>query len=240
MQKFGLYLSTGQTDAEIFEEVKQMVQSRQVDGLILLYSKVDDFVMPYLLENNFPFVLVGRPDFPDESRISYVNNDNVKAAKLVSEYLLLLGHRNIGFIGGKYDTVVTVDHREGYMKALENAGVELNEDYLVYYEEVLEGGQQAVIDLMSLETPPTALIVADDFMALGVLRMLDEMDIRVPDDISVISFNNVMISELSSPPLTTVDIHIYDLGFQATECLIDNIKHPDVAVKKSHCAASFN
>lgn len=227
LEKYGLYLSTGQTDEEILEEVKQMVQSGRVDGIILLYSKVDDKVMPYLIENNVPFVLIGRPHNADESRVTYVNNDNVKAAKTVTEYLILLGHQNIGFIGGNSEYVVTHDHRQGYQTALLNAGIAPKDGYIVYYDEVQEGGQEAVIELMSLEERPTALVVADDLMALGVLRMLDEMDVKVPEEMSVISFNNVMLSELSSPPLTTVDIHIYELGFKATENLIHNILHPN-------------
>ncbi|BAB06642.1 LacI family DNA-binding transcriptional regulator [Halalkalibacterium halodurans] len=228
VEKYGLYLSTGQTEEELLAEVKEMVQSRRVDGILLLYAKQDDKVMPYLIEENFPFVLVGRP-YDDQLKelVSFVNNDNVKAAKMVTEYILLLGHRKIGFIGGNLEYTVTIDHKEGYRRALANAGIPFREEYVVYYDEVEEGGQEAVIELMSLEEPPTALIVADDLMALGVLRMLDEMDVSVPEEMSIISFNNAMISELSSPPLTTVDIHIFDLGFQATECLIEKMKDPE-------------
>ncbi|WZY00242.1 LacI family DNA-binding transcriptional regulator [Bacillus sp. FSL W7-1360] len=229
---YGLALSTGQTDEDIFNEVKQMVQSCRVDGIILLSSKIDDQIIPYLLEQQFPFVLVGRPDNIATKNITYVNNDNVKAAKLVTEYLLLLGHEAIGFIGGQQEAIVTVDHATGYEQALHNAAIPMNRDYSVYYQEVLEGGQQAVIELMSLEKPPTALIVADDLMALGVLRMLDEMQVSVPEDISVISFNNVMLSELSSPPLTTVDIHIYELGQKATDALVEKIQTPDTVAKR--------
>ncbi|WP_059105581.1 LacI family DNA-binding transcriptional regulator [Shouchella shacheensis] len=225
-EKYGLYVSTGQTDREIFAEVKEMVQSKRVDGVVLLYSKTDDPLVPFLIQESFPFVVVGRPPEPLLTEVSYVNNDNVKAAKLVTEYLLLLGHQDIGFIGGQKEAFVTLDHKTGYAKALEQAGVPLTEDYLVYYEELIEGGQQAVIELMALEKPPTSLVVADDLMALGVLRMLAEMGISVPGEVSVISFNNVMVSELASPPLTTLDIHIYQLGYKATELLKERIVDP--------------
>ena len=229
--EYGLYLSTGQTEEEIFEEVQDMVQGKRVDGIILLYSRVNDKVMNYLYQQKFPFTVIGRPYDPGMAEITYVNNDNYKAAKTVTEYLLLLGHERIAFIGGNLDFVVTVDHMEGYRKALTNAGIELQDEYIVFHEELQEGGQEAVIDLMSLSDRPTALIVADDIMTFGVMRMLSEMEMSVPEDISIISFNNVTISELSSPPMTTVDINIFSLGYEAAHCLIDQIHRPNVEAK---------
>ncbi|WP_332696068.1 LacI family DNA-binding transcriptional regulator [Halalkalibacter lacteus] len=229
---YGLYLTTGQTEDEILEEVKQMVYGGRVDGVVLLYSRVKDKIMPFLIEQDFPFALIGRPYNMDEDQVTYVNNDNYKAAKTVTEYLMLLGHERIGFIGGNLDYVVTVDHMKGYEQALNNAHIPIRQDYVVHHEEVKEGGQDAVIELMSIEDRPTALIVADDIMTFGVLRMLADMNVKVPQDISIVSFNNVMISELSSPTMTTVDIHIYDLGFEATKCLINKIADPDFGEKK--------
>ncbi|WP_096440629.1 LacI family DNA-binding transcriptional regulator [Alteribacter populi] len=229
---YGLYLSTGQTEEEIYEEVQDMVQGHRVDGIILLYSRVNDKVISYLYEQNFPFTIIGRPYDERMTNITYVNNDNFKAAKTVTEYLLLLGHERVAFIGGNFDFVVTVDHMEGYERALNNAGVDLQDEYIVFREELQEGGQEAVIDLMSLKEPPTALLVADDIMTFGVLRMLGEMDIIVPDDVSIVSFNNVLISELSAPPMTTVDINIYGLGYEAAACLIEKIDQPNSAAKK--------
>ncbi|WP_216827701.1 LacI family DNA-binding transcriptional regulator [Alkalihalobacterium elongatum] len=229
---YGLYLSTGQTEEEIYEEVKQMVYGGRVDGILLLYSRVDDKIMPFLIEQGFPFVLIGRPYDIDEDQVTFVNNDNFKAAKTVTEYLMLLGHEKIGFIGGNLDYVVTIDHLKGYKQALINANIPVRDEYIVHHEELEKGGQDAVIELMSLEQRPTALIVVDDIMTFGVLKMLADMNVNVPSDISVVSFNNVMISELSSPTMTTVDIHIYDLGYQATNCLISKINNPDYGEKK--------
>ncbi|ADU28772.1 LacI family DNA-binding transcriptional regulator [Evansella cellulosilytica] len=233
---YGLYLSTGQKEEEIFEEVKQMVYGGRVDGILLLYSSINDKIMPFLQEKNFPFVLIGRPHNIDENDITFVNNDNVKKTKTLTEYLLLLGHKKIGFISGSLDYVVTIDNLEGYKTALNNANISIREEYIVleenYQKEIMETGQDAVIELMSLEERPTALVVTDDIMTFGVLSMLGEMGIRVPEDLSIVSSNNVMISELSSPPMTTADINIYDLGYKGVEYLINKIKEPELPEKK--------
>ncbi|MFB5661061.1 LacI family DNA-binding transcriptional regulator [Alteribacillus sp. HJP-4] len=229
---YGLYLSTGQTEEEIYEEVMHMVEGSRVDGIILLYSKMNDTIMPYLMEKEFPFVLIGRPYDMPPGQVTHVDNDNVKAAKMVTEYLTLLGHTQIAFIGGDSEYVVTVDHLDGYKAALERSGLPVYDEYIVYNDELEEGGQEAIIELMSLTDPPSALVVADDIMTFGVLRMLYEMDVKVPDQLSVVSFNNVMISELSSPPMTTVDIHIVDLGSKAAQLLFDKIKQPELGPQR--------
>ncbi|WP_210364617.1 LacI family DNA-binding transcriptional regulator [Bacillus sp. REN3] len=231
-KQYALHMTTGKTDDEIFEGVVKMVQGGRVDGVVLLYSKVEDRVISYLRERDFPFVVIGKP-IKDDDGISYVDNDNFKAGKEVTEHLIKLGHERIGFIGGNLDLVVTVERLLGYEKALRNAGIELVDEYVVNDEFLRESGQDAVKELLSLEKPPTAVVVADDLMALGVLNKLDEMGIAVPDDISVVSFNNVLIAEMARPPLTSVDINIFNLGYEAAKSLIRRIENPDEPIAQT-------
>lgn len=230
-KQYALHMTTGKTEDEIFDGVVAMVQGGRVDGVILLYSKVEDRVIAYLRERDFPFVVIGKP-FKDDENISYVDNDNFKAGKEVTEHLIQLGHDKIGFIGGNLDLVVTVERLLGYEKALRNSGISLIDEYIVNDEFLRESGQDAVKVLLSLEKPPTAMVVADDLMALGVLNKLDELGISVPDDISIVSFNNVLIAEMARPPLTSVDINIFDLGYQATKSLIQKIENPGEPIKR--------
>lgn len=224
-RQYALHMTTGKTDDEIYDGVVQMVQGGRVDGVVLLYSKVEDKILTYLQQRDFPFVVIGKP-FKHVEEITYVDNDNFRATKEVTEYLINLGHEAIAFIGGNLNLVVTVERLLGYEKALRDAYITLKREYIIHEEFLLEGGQGAVRELMSLKQPPTALVVVDDIMALGVLKTLDEMGISVPDDISIISFNNVMISEMSRPPLTSVDIGIFELGYEAGKSLIQKIKNP--------------
>jgi len=230
-KQYALHMTTGKTEDEIFDGVVAMVQGGRVDGVVLLYSKVEDRVIAYLRERDFPFVVIGKP-FKDDENISYVDNDNFKAGKEVTEHLIQLGHDRIGFIGGNLDLVVTVERLLGYEKALRNSGISLVDEYIVNDEFLRESGQDAVKVLLSLEKPPTAMVVADDLMALGVLNKLDELGISVPDDISIVSFNNVLIAEMARPPLTSVDINIFDLGYQATKSLIQKIENPGEPIKR--------
>jgi DNA-binding LacI/PurR family transcriptional regulator len=152
--------------------------------------------------------------------------------KEATAYLIGLGHKQIGFIGGSLELIVTSDRQDGYKKALAEAGIEARSEYIIHQKFLREGGQQAVRELMQLEHPPTALVVADDFMALGVLNTLDELGIRVPDDISIVGFNNVLLAEMSRPPLTSVDINIFELGYQASKNLIQKIENSSEPTKR--------
>ncbi|QCS54248.1 LacI family DNA-binding transcriptional regulator [Priestia flexa] len=229
-KKRAIYMSTGEAESEILREVMQMVQGRRVDGLILLYSKIDDPVLAYLKEQNIPFVVVGKP-FKDSEYITYVDNDNFKAGKEATEYLIELGHNRIAFIGGSLDLVVTIDRLTGYDKAIQGAGIPYRSEYVIHEEFLQEGGKEAVCELLSLEERPTALVVADDLMALGVLNTLDAIGISVPEDMSIISFNNVLIAEMARPALTSIDINIFELGYQAVRSLTKKIEASSQAIE---------
>ncbi|WP_077619987.1 LacI family DNA-binding transcriptional regulator [Bacillus sinesaloumensis] len=228
--KYGIYLSTAGTEDEIFEEVVGMVQGRRVDGLILLYSRTDDRLIQYLQEIDFPFVVIGRPVFGAE-RITHVDNDNIYITKVVTDHLLELGHTKIAFVGFNQDFVVMVDRLEGYKQALSGAGLPFNEDYVIH-KSTLSEGKKAIQSFLQLVEPPTALVCTDDFIAIELMSHLEEMKIRVPEDVSIASFNNVLLAQYSKPPLTSVDIDIFQLGVEGSSCLIEKIKNPSVLPKR--------
>ncbi|MDP4087016.1 MAG: LacI family DNA-binding transcriptional regulator [Bacillota bacterium] len=230
-KKYALHMTTGKLERETLEAVTNMVQGKRVDGMILLNSKVDDKVMSFLKKSDFPFVLIGKPSNQIEE-ITHVDNDNVRAMREATEYLIERGHKQIAFIGGSLDLMVTVDRLLGYQQALMNANIPIKNEYILHEEFLRGGGQEAVNELVSLKERPTSLVVADDFMALGVLSTLDELGIKVPEEISVVSFNNVLLSELSKPPLTSIDINIFDLGYQASRSLIQKIENSAEPTKR--------
>ncbi len=229
--KYSMSLSTGETEDEIFEEVQRMVYGSYVDGVILLYSRLNDRVTNFLLEQKFPFVMVGKP-YERENEITFVDNDNIRAGKEITEHLIEQGHRKIAFIGGSTDLFVTVDREAGYTEALEAVDIKRNENYITYAEFLQSGGQEAVENLLSLKNPPTGIVVSDDLISLGVISKLEKSGYHVPKDISLVSFNNVYLSELIQPPLTTVDVQIYQLGAQSAKALIEQTMNKDEPAKR--------
>lgn len=235
--EFSLSLTTGESEEEIFNDTVKMVRGKRVDGMIVLYSKKDDRVVPYLIESGIPFVVIGKPLF-EPSKIMFVDNDNVQATKEATDYLLNLGHINIAFIGEDTEFEVGEARLNGYSQAMREKNLDIPEQYIKNLHPNADHGQQVVSELIELSSPPTALVVTNDLNALILLSALSEKNIKVPEDMSLISFNNSIISRISNPPLTTVDTQIFQLGCEAASCLIELVKDP-LIFKKSVIIPTF-
>ncbi|WP_172195719.1 LacI family DNA-binding transcriptional regulator [Saccharibacillus qingshengii] len=221
---YDVLISSGASEAEEVEAVARLVNGRRVDGAVLLYSRKDDPVVEFLKQREFPFVLVGRSErYPD---ILSVDTDNVQAAYDAARHLISLGHERIGFVGGPPNMVVSMDRMQGYRRALEEAGLPLREDWIVEGEFLQDSGYRAMSMLMSLPERPSGMLVVDDFVTFGVIRGLNELGYRIPQDLSIVSFNNLALAELSSPPISSVDIGSYHLGYTASQTLIRAVETP--------------
>ncbi|MFD2830420.1 LacI family DNA-binding transcriptional regulator [Corticicoccus populi] len=218
-RQFSLLLASGATETEKFKEVERLVLGKYVDGIILLYSRLNDPILSFLKEQEFPFVMVGKPlQYTDD--IVHVDNDNIMAGKDITEYLISQGHKRITFIGGATDLVVTIDREKGFETALTEAGLPVTEDEVIYTEFLKSGGREAVEKILKMKTKPDAVVVSDDLISIGVISTLEEHGLSVPGDISLASFNNIYFSEIIHPSLTTVDIRIYELGVESSKAVI--------------------
>ncbi|MBO0600656.1 LacI family DNA-binding transcriptional regulator [Sporosarcina sp. E16_3] len=224
---FSISLTTGESEEEIFTDTVKMVRGKRVDGMIVLYSKKDDKVVPYLIESGIPFVVIGKP-LIESGKIMFVDNDNVQAAKEATDFLLNLGHEKIAFIGEDKQFEVSEARLNGFIQAVKGKNLDIPEGFIKNIQFNLNHGKQIVTELMSLAEPPTALVVSDDLNALIVLTALSEKNIKVPDDMSMIVFNNSVISKVANPPLTTVDTQIFQLGYESANCLIELVKDPQM------------
>jgi DNA-binding LacI/PurR family transcriptional regulator len=229
-KEYSMLLLTGETQEAIYEGTVKMVQGRRVDGIILLYSRIDDKIIQYLEDVKFPFVVIGKPQQTPQD-ITYIDNDNYSAGREVTDYLINLGHKRIAFIGGNPNLMVTKERLLGYKEALKIADLIISEDYICHMEFLQEGGKEAVERLIQLKQPPTAIVVTDDLMAIGVLSALSEKGYSVPEDVSIVSFNNVIYSEISNPPLTSVDIRIFQLGYESAKSLVEKVETPELLPK---------
>ena len=227
---FSISLTTGESEEEIFKDTVKMVRGKRVDGMIVLYSKKDDKVVPYLVESGIPFVVIGKP-LIESSKIMFVDNDNVQAAKEATDFLLNLGHEKIAFIGEDEQFEVSEARLNGFIQAVKGKNLDVPEGFIKNIQFDPSHGKQIVAELMDLPTPPTALVVSDDLNALIVLTALSEKNIKVPDDMSMIVFNNSVISKVANPPLTTVDTQIFQLGYESANCLIELVKDPQMFKK---------
>lgn len=221
-QGFDTVLSTsGDNESTVLE---RMIRGRRVDGILLLRSRKHDPSIQAVIERGFPAVLLGRPAEP--TAIAYVNNDNVQAAYLATQHLIQLGHRKIGFLGGDMGYVVTVDRIEGYRKALREHGLTPDTRLEVSNDLLERGGYLGMMRLLAASERPTAVLASDDVLAFGAMRAAGELGYRLPDDMAIVGFNDIRLAQLANPALTSVRIHMHDLGAAAAELLAEQIAHP--------------
>jgi len=203
------------------ETVSRLVLGRRVDGVILLSSRMNDPVVEMLDRQQFPAVLIGSSGL--HANVLSVDNDNEQAAYDAASHLIAQGHERIGFVSGPVGLTLSRDRMDGYKRALKEAGLPQHPEWIVEGEFLQQSGYRAMSYMMGIAERPSALIVIDDAVAFGVLRGLHELGYSVPEDMSIVSFNNIALSEMANPPLSSVDIGTYQLGYTASQLLIQRI-----------------
>lgn len=212
---FQTFLCDSAHDAERERAHFMNLLDRRADGLLVIYAG-ETSALPELAEGTgTPIVFLDRPVTGQLS----VTTDNYLGGTLAAQHLLGLGHRRVGALVGGADIANIRSRMEGLTAALEAGGAALDVRYIRYGGQDLALGQLAA-DLMRLENPPTAIFATNDIVAVGAWRALLEGGYRIPQDVSLMGFDNIEMGRLLIPPLTTVAQDISALGFHATELLL--------------------
>lgn len=198
-------------------EYLQMLERKQVDGVILtaLRNPLDE-VKAYLQYG--PIVLAS--EYVEDDSLPAVVIDNIKAAERVTEHLIMKGHKRIGFINGPEHIILCRDRQEGYIQTLEKYEISASHDLIMSSDFTIKGGFECAKQLLELEEKPSAIFAANDDMAVGVIQAVQERGLRVPQDVSVVGFDNVQISRVVQPNLTTIDQPIFQIGIKSMELLM--------------------
>ena len=222
---------TGQDEAEILNAVRSMSRSGKVDGFIILYSKKEDPVIDYLFNEGLLYILIGKATQYTNQTI-YIDNDNLLAGREATEYLYQLGHRRIAYLGSDSSLMFSADRKAGYQLALASHQLPVRPEYCVEVKNVSENNEEAIRGLLMQKDRPTAILVSDDILAVSLGRVCLENHLAIPEDLSIISFNNSLFTRLSSPQLTSIDIGAGQLGSEAASQIINHIENPNLLATK--------
>lgn len=222
---------TGQDEAEILDAVRSMSRSGKVDGFIILYSKKDDPVIDYLFNEGLLYILIGKATQYTNQTI-YIDNDNLLAGREAAEYLYQLGHRRIAYLGSDSSLMFSADRKAGYQLALVSHQLPVRPEYCVEVKNVSENNEEAIRGLLMQKDRPTAILVSDDILAVSLERVCLENHLAIPEDLSIISFNNSLFARLTSPQLTSIDIGAGQLGSEAASQIINHIENPNLLATK--------
>jgi LacI family transcriptional regulator len=205
------------------ETVQHILATGLLDGLIVTADRKENSFVPQLIEHQMPFVLIGRSE--NGKQISFIDSDNVSGSYNATKHLIDLGHRRIATIASAQNSAGD-DRFRGYRQALEDHQMAFDSKLVATGDYSLESGYQATQQLLSEQ--PDAIFVASDTMALGVLRALREVGLRVPEDVAIVSYDDLPPARQADPPLTTIRQQVGNIGGIAVETLMEYIADPSL------------
>jgi LacI family transcriptional regulator len=209
-------------DVPSHEEYVRLIREQQVDGLILSGPSSDDPLLQELAEEHFPLVLHGSIG---TSTLPCVDVDNRAGAYQAVTHLLGLGHDRIGFISNAPLSYSGAQERfTGYQLALEEHNVAIDDELVEFGTFLPETGERAMRSLLQVDEPPTAVFAASDVVALGALSAVHQAHLNVPADVALVGFDDILLSAHAIPPLTTVRVPAYGLGWTSAEIVVSLIE----------------
>ncbi|SFD35139.1 transcriptional regulator, LacI family [Bacillus sp. OV194] len=201
---------------EYLDHLKQ----RQVDGMILLSARMDKDILAEVI-NQYPVVLTA--DYLEGIAIPTVTIDNVSSARTATEHLIKLGYKRIATITGPLHLLVSQDRLKGYRQALLQNELDVDNILIQEGDFSHESGYNQMNKLIALEHPPTAVFAANDEMATGVIKAAKDNRLSVPEDLAVVGFDNIKLSAIYDPGITTVAQPMFEMGEKAMELLLQQI-----------------
>jgi len=215
-----LNVSTPNDPKKLDDMVRELV-GHMVEGIIFSgMTGVSVDIVEEVRKMGVPVVMIERPH--NLSGIDKIYIDNEEGSCLATGYIRSMGHKQIAFIGAEPKQQIEKQRYEGFVKTMDRYGITLEPDYVVFCENYsVESGYKAVKKLLSnCRVRPTCIYVASDVLACGSMQYLYEMDMRIPDDISIVGYDNTL-TEVLSPPISTVGLPFSDIGEAAIEMIIE-------------------
>lgn len=195
------------------------VVNRQPAGIIMVFSDLVPDQRAQLDARRIPYVVVD-PVGEDDDTLASVGSNNWNGGRQATRHLIDLGHRRIAAISGPSETICARARMDGYADALRRAGIAGDPELIREADFSVEGGYASAVELLGLADRPTAIFASSDLMALGVLRAARERGLEVPDDLSVVGYDNLPLTEWVWPTLTTIDQPLYEMAVSATQLVL--------------------
>ncbi|MFB3905182.1 MAG: LacI family DNA-binding transcriptional regulator [Acidobacteriota bacterium] len=214
---YSVILGNCKADPDRELRVVRLFHERRVDGILVLSSRIGALYMPLLSELKVPIVLINS-HHPDQFAHS-VMIDNLGGSVAAVQHLIRLGHRRIAYLGDQFGLQSDTERFAGYRLALTLADYPFEPALVVHADGKAEGSGPAMNRLLALQDPPTAVFCYNDLTALGALRAVRVHGLRVPQDISIVGFDDLTIASYTEPPLTTVRQPKQEMGRMAVEIL---------------------
>jgi DNA-binding LacI/PurR family transcriptional regulator len=200
--------------------VRRMIE-RKVDGVAVMTSELDRHLLDELSHRRLPIVFLDVGKL--KPLISNINVDYSRGIGEAVQHIVSLGHQRVGFISGPLTLKSARTRRSAFLKCIAACGIGERQRSVVEGNHKIDGGESAMMRLLSLPNPPTAVLTSNDLTAIGALRAVARAGLHVPNDISVVGFDDIELSRFTQPPLTTIRLSRDELGRKAFDALYETV-----------------
>lgn len=225
LSKQNLTLSYVGWEEPSLDALKELIQSHGIDGVILHASMVRPSMAQYMVDSAFPHVIIGMPNFP--SNVCWVDNNNILSGELAADHLLKLDRKNMAFIGGEKHDLISEIRLNGVEKVLKKASLVLKDTWIAKIASEPEAAALTIETWWKMKTTPNAIICANNSLALGCIRALNRLGVKIPQEVAVITFDDYPYAVITEPPTSSITIDVYDLGVQSARLLIEKMQKPN-------------
>ncbi|MDU5638564.1 HTH-type transcriptional repressor PurR [Haemophilus parainfluenzae] len=231
-QGYSLFLCNTQNDPEKIKNHVEMLTKKRVDGLLVMCSEYTQHSLDVL--SGFSSVPMVVMDWGPNADTDIIEDNSFNGGYIATKHLIDCGHKAIGLIAGELDKTTARTRYEGFVKAMNEANLPIHENWIMegFFEP--EDGYECMNKILVQDNLPTAVFCCNDVMALGAISAITEKGLRVPDDISIIGYDNIHSSRFYAPPLTTIHQSKSRLGAQAVNLLFERIANKDNDSHEKH------
>jgi LacI family transcriptional regulator, repressor for deo operon, udp, cdd, tsx, nupC, and nupG len=229
-QGYHLLVHQSKTFYKTINDYELLLQNHPIAGLILLDSLSDGELLEAL---NIRCPLVMCSEFCEGSGISYVSVDDYAAGKNATNYLIAIGRKKIALINSTLENKYARHREAGYIDSIQSAGIELNNEWIVHLSDVsFDLVLSSATHILSLDNRPDAFFAVSDVYAAAIIKACKKNGLNVPLDVSVVGFDNTDITLMTDPAITTISQPSFQIGYQASDILIEKINNPGIGNKQ--------
>ncbi|MCI5874830.1 MAG: LacI family DNA-binding transcriptional regulator [Clostridiales bacterium] len=231
----GVYHELARTDYSLSladistTNIENVIKGHSSDGLIIHGSAINPQIASLIIDNNFPHIIIGHPGF--DSRLCWVDTNHALAGNYAADHMISCGYTDVAFIGGCKTGYISTQREKGFVSGMLDYGYRIPQRRIIFTDSSRKQGYETTHILLTSGDIPHAIICENNTLALGVIKAIQELALRIPEDIAVLTFDVYPYSSIIDPKLTVVDINVYDMGVQAGSMMLRKLENPTLLIQ---------
>ena len=211
------------------ETVSEIIARKSADGIIIHGSVINQDIANLIIDNNFPHIVIGHPEF--DNRLCWIDTNHMLAGQYAADYLSNHNVMPVSFIAGKKTDFISKEREKGFKTIMLKHRNRVTSEYVIYTSSTWQEGYEAAKKLLTMENPPKAIVCENNTLAVGASRAIQELKLRVPEDLFFLTFDVYPYTTIIDPTPTIIDINVYDMGLQAADMIVRKIENPSLMIQ---------